>query len=179
VTPLKARVKPTDFPRVMSEVEVLLSVDAGRIPPGTAVFRARDPEAPARILRAALAVALSLSAVACALAGAARELIALLGLATGIAAVSASATEGDGAERIVKRPMLVLTPTGMIVRDAFGLRSWQWHELREVRPFVHDQRLGLLFVQRDGARDFVDHNFFERGERLSEMIGRHLLPRQT
>jgi hypothetical protein len=162
----------------MSEVEVLLSVDAGRIPPGTVVFRARDPEAPARILRAVLALSLSMAAVGCALAGGARELIALLGLATGIAAVSATATDGDP-DRPVKRPMLLLTPTGLILRDGYGLRTWRWPELKEVRPFLHEQRVGLLFVQQDGTRDFVDHNFFERGERLNELIGRHLAPRQT
>jgi len=35
----------------MSEVEALLSVDAGRVPPGAVVFRARDPDAEVRRLR--------------------------------------------------------------------------------------------------------------------------------
>src|SRR5437762_8694867 len=63
---LKRRVNPDDGSPDMSEVEVLLSVDAGRVPPGTVVFLARDPEAPARILRAVLALSLSLAAVGCA-----------------------------------------------------------------------------------------------------------------
>jgi hypothetical protein len=37
----------------------------------------------------------------------------------------------------------------------------------------------LLFVHRDGSRDFVEHSFFERDERLSELIRRHLTPRET
>ena len=36
----------------MSEVETLLAVDAGRVPPGTAAIFARDPEAPGRRLGA-------------------------------------------------------------------------------------------------------------------------------
>ena len=40
----------------MSEVEALLNVDAGRIPPGAVVFRARDPESEVRRLRTVLAV---------------------------------------------------------------------------------------------------------------------------
>jgi hypothetical protein len=163
----------------MSEVEVLLSVDAGRVPPGTVVFQARDPDAPARIVRALLALCLAAGAIGCALMDTPREVIALMALATGIAAVTASTTEPEPADRPIKRPMMVLTPTGLIVRDAWGLRAWQWKELKEVRPFLHDQRVGLLFVQRDGSRDFVEHSFFERGERLSELIGRHLQPRQT
>ncbi len=163
----------------MSEVEVLLDVDAGRIPAGTVVFQARDPELPGRMLRAALALGLSLAALGCALGGAPREVIALLALATGITAVTATRTEPEPADCPVKQPMLVLTPTGIIVRDAWGLRSWQWGELREVRPFLHEQRAGLLFVQNDGSRDFVDPSFFVRGDRLSELIGRHLSPRQT
>jgi hypothetical protein len=163
----------------MSEVEVLLSVDAGRVPPGTVVFLARDPDAAGRILRALLALGLSLGAVACSLNAAPRELIALLALATGIAAVSASHTAPEPGDQPVKRPMILLTPNGLIVRDAWGLRSWRWGELREVRPFLHEQRPGLLFVHLDGSRDFVEHSFFERSDRLSELIRPHLKPRET
>jgi hypothetical protein len=162
----------------MSEVEVLLSVDAGRTPPGTVVFMARDPDAPARIVRALMALMLAVVAVGCAISGLPRELIALLALGTGIAAVSASRTEPEG-DQPVKRAMFVLTPTGLIVRDAWGLRSWRWAELKEVRPFLHEQRTGLLFVRRDGSRDFVEHSFFERDERLSELISHHFTPRET
>jgi hypothetical protein len=163
----------------MSEVEVLLSVDAGRIPPGTVVFMARDPDAPARILRALMALMLAVAAVGCAINGSPRELIALLALGTGIAAISASRTEPEPEDQPVKRAMFVLTPTGVIVRDAWGLRSWRWAELKEVRPFLHEQRTGLLFVLRDGSRDFVEHSFFERDQRLSELISRHFTPRET
>ena len=40
----------------MSEVEALLSVDAGRVPAGAVVFRARDPESEVRRLRMVLAL---------------------------------------------------------------------------------------------------------------------------
>ena len=40
----------------MSDVEALLSVDAGRVPPGTVAFFARDPERTKRRILAVLAV---------------------------------------------------------------------------------------------------------------------------
>jgi hypothetical protein len=162
----------------VSEIEVLLSVDRGRVPPGTVVFLPRDPQAQARILFGLLAVLLSAAAIGCAAAGAGREPVALLALATGMAAIWASATEAE-VDQPVKRAMLLVTATGMIVRDTTGLRSWRFDELTEVRPFVHEERIALLVVARDGSRDLVDHSLFERGGRLPKLIGARLQARQA
>jgi hypothetical protein len=164
----------------MSEVEVLLRVDAGEEPEGTRVFRARDPEAPVRKMYGRLALSVVALAVGCALTGAGRTPVALLLLGAGMLGIWSIETDGeDPDERRYKQPTLVVTPTGMIVRDNHGLRTWAFEDLEDVRPFVHDGRVGLLVVEHDGRRDFVDHLLFQRGEDLREILGRHLKPRTT
>ena len=66
----------------MSDVQALLSVDAGRVPPGTVAFFARDPERTKRRVLAVFAVLVGSAAVASLMAGLSRPPIALLALAT-------------------------------------------------------------------------------------------------
>src|SRR6185436_11718144 len=135
----------------MSEVEVLLSVDAGRVPPDALVFSAADPEASARRLNAVLAGFCALALVGCVLTGVGRELVALLALIAGIFVVLATRTEAEEDERLYKPPTLVVTPQGMIVRDDDGLRTWRFEDLAEVVPYLHTTGEGLLLVGRDGS----------------------------
>jgi hypothetical protein len=176
---LKTAIKTDDVLIVMSEVEALLSVDAGRVPAGTVVFRARDPEAEVRRVRAALAVGAALVTVALAALGVPREPVALLALTTAMLALSATRTAPEPEEARQKRPTLVLTPTGMIVRDAHGLRSWQFEEVADVRTCICQGQAGMVVVLRNGSLHFVDNLLFARGEHLSGLIRRHLRPRQT
>lgn len=159
----------------MTEVEALLSVDAGRLPPGASAFRARDPEAATRTVRAGLAVVFAVGAVGAALAGISREPLALLVLTSAIFAVLATPDERDPEQERHKRPTLVVTPTGMIVRDAHGLRTWQFEEVVDVSRVIADGSAGLLVTRRDGRCDFVDTELFERGERLWGVV-RALVP---
>ncbi len=164
---------------VMSDVEALLSVDAGRVPPGTVAFFARDPEAPKRRFFFVLAVLVAGAAVASAIAGLSRPPIAILALAAIALFVQSLPPEQDPEVKRQKRPTLVVTQNGMIVRDGWGLRSWSFDELEDVRPFLHQQRIGLLIAKRDGSRQFVDTLSFERGEKVNELIGRRLKPREA
>jgi len=163
----------------MSEVEALLCADAGNVPPGAMVFRVRDPEAPTRRLYALLAISVVALAIGCAMTGAGRTPVALLLLAAGMLGVWSFPNELEAAAKRDKQPTLVVTQTGMIVRDAHGLRSWQFEDLVDVRPFVYEGRVGLLVVDTEGRRDFVDHLLFQRGEDLREIICGHLKPRAT
>jgi hypothetical protein len=160
----------------MSEVEVLLSVDAGRVPADAVVFSAADPEAAARRLNAVLAALCALALVGCVLTGVGRELVALLALIAGIFVVLATRTEAEEEDRPHKPALLVVTPRGMIVRDDDGLRTWQFEELAEVVPYLHTTGEGLLLVGRDGSREFLDNHLFRRGEQLPGVIRRHLRP---
>jgi hypothetical protein len=163
----------------MSEVETLLSVDAGRVPAGAVVFRARDPEAEVRRLRKVLAVGAGLVTVALAVAGATREPIAMLVLTTAMLAISATRTEPEPEEARHKRPTMVLTETGIIVRDSNGLRSWQYDEISDVRSCVCQGQVGMVVALRNGQLHFVDNLLFARGEHASGLIRRHLQPRRT
>lgn len=164
---------------VMSEVEALLSVDAGKVPDGAVVFRARDPEAEVRRLRTVLAVGAGLVTVALAAAGASREPVAMLVITTAMLALSATRTELSPEEARQKHPTMVLTKTGMIVRDAQGLRSWQYEEISDVRACVCQGQVGIVVVLRNGGLHFVDNLLFARGEAVSGLIRRHLQPRRT
>jgi hypothetical protein len=163
----------------MSEVEALLNVDAGRVPAGAVVFRARDPEAEVRRLRTVLAVGAGLVTVGLAIAGVAREPCAMLVLTTAMLAISATRTAPEGDEARHKRPTMVLTTTGMIVRDASGLRSWQYEDIADVRTCVCQGQVGIVVVLTNGSLHFVDNLLFTRGEQLSGLIRRHLQPRRT
>jgi hypothetical protein len=162
----------------MSEVQALLRVDAGKVPPGVIAFFPRDAEAPARRMRAVLAVIVHVAAFALALSGTARPLVALLALAGVALTVSAMPTRPDEEERPSKRPTLVLTATGMILRDSDGLRTWSYDELLHVSPFVHELTLGLLVIRKNGRREFLDTASFERGEKVRELLGRRI-PRRS
>jgi hypothetical protein len=164
---------------MMSQVEALLSVDAGRVPVGTVAFFPRDPEAQKRRICTVLAFVVLGVGVGLVFAGlrpAAVPLLALVGVAL---AVGALPTKSDSDSPPTKSPTLVLTQEGMIVRDGEGLRYWHFEDLADVRPYLYGQTLGLLVLRKDGKRDFVDTTFFERGERVRELIGRHLKPREA
>jgi hypothetical protein len=163
----------------MSEVEALLSVDAGRVPPGAVVFVAADPEAPARRMHAFLAIVAAASAIGCAWNGVGSEPVALLALVAGILGVLAFPSDPEPEDAHHKPATLVVTLQGMIVRDAGGLRTWRFDELADVRPYVHPAGDGLLLVKHDGSRAFLDCLTFRRGETLGEVIGRRLKPRST
>jgi hypothetical protein len=165
--------------RSMSDVEALLSVDAGRVPPGVVAFFARDPEAAKRRALAVFALLLGLATAGAYLAGLSRPPIALLALATLAMIIQALPPERDPETARYKRPTLVVTSNGVIVRDGSGLRSWSFEDLVDVRPYLHQQRIGLLLARRDGGREFVDTLSFERGEKVNELIGRRLKPRRV
>jgi hypothetical protein len=158
----------------MSEVQTLLSVDAGKVPPGAIAFFPRDADAPARRIRAVLAVIVLAAAFGLALSGSMRPLAALLALAGVALTVGAMPTKPDQDEPPSKRPTLVLTATGMILRDSGGLRTWCYDDLLHVSPFVHELTLGLLVIRKNGKREFLDTASFERGEKVRELLGRRI-----
>jgi len=158
------------FSFVMSEVETLLAVDRGEIPPGTEAFFPRDHEAPIRRLRATLAVLAALLAGACFLAGAGRIPVSLLLMASAMLGITASRTVGEDEDPRAKRATMVMTPTGLIIRDQYGLRTWSFDQLADVVPIAYQQRIGILMVKRDGSRDVIDNLAFARGEGLREKL---------
>ena len=165
--------------RSMSDIEALLSVDSGRVPTGVVAFFARDPETSRRRAFTVFAVLMAIATTGAYFAGAGRPGVALLALATLALVIQALPPERDPEQARQKRPTLVVTANGVIVRDGSGLRSWNFDDLLEVRPFLHQQRIGLLFAKRDGSREFLDTLSFERGEKANELIGRRLKPARS
>jgi hypothetical protein len=158
----------------MSQIQALLNVDAGRMPAGAVVFFPRDPEAVQRRVCGTLAAIVLGGAVALFVNHAGGVLIPLLALIGVGLTVGALPTLPDFATARPKRPTLLVTQEGIIVRDEEGLRSWDFDDLATVRPYIHRQTLGILIVRKSGDRDFLDTTFFERGEKVREMIGRRL-----
>jgi hypothetical protein len=160
----------------MSEVEALLSVDAGKVPPATVAFFAIDDEASEQRAYALLAAMTSIAAVWCALLGAANMLLALMVLIAAIFAIVATPTvpAADDPPRPAKRHVMVVTPEGLIVRDAWGLRSWRFEDLAAAVPSTYDHRPYIVLVERDGTRHALDYLSFQRGERLRQVIGHRL-----
>jgi hypothetical protein len=154
----------------MSEVEALLSVDRGVIPPDSVAFFPKDQEAPIRRLRAALAIFAALCAGACFLAGGGMMPTTLLLLAAAMLGITATHTIENEPGPPSKKPTMVVTPTGIIVRDDFGLRTWTFDQLADAVPVSYEQRVALLLVKHDGSRDVIDHLAFARGEGLREII---------
>jgi len=156
-----------------------LSVDAGKVPPGVVAFFARDPDASKRRALAVFAGLLAIATAAAYFGGLTRPPIALLALATLVFTIQALPPERDPETARYKRPTLIVTGNGVMVRDGSGLRSWTFDDLVDVRPYLHQQRIGLLLAKRDGSREFVDTLSFERGEKVPELIGRRLKPREA
>src|SRR5688572_32422687 len=98
----------------MTEVEALLSVDAGRVPPGVIAFRARDRERSTRVVRMVLSGCCAVAAIVSAFAGVGREFVALLLLGAAIFGVLATPDEPEESEPVSKPGTLLLTPTGLI-----------------------------------------------------------------
>jgi hypothetical protein len=156
----------------MSEVEALLSVDAGRVPRGTTAFFLRDPEAPRRRSYAWLALIVEGFALSLVVTDASRVGAALLALAGVVLTLWALPTHAEEDDRPRKQPTLLVTADGIVVRDSRGMRSWHFDDLAEVGPYTHSDSQGLLIVRKNGKRDFVDTTPFERGEKVGDAVGR-------
>jgi len=157
----------------MSSVEALLSVDAGRVPPGTIAFFQRDPDAPRRRSCAWLAIIIDGFALALVIAGVSKIGAALLALAGVALALGAIPTKPEE-DRPRKRPTLVVTSEGIVVRDEHGMRYWHFDDLEEASPYADQTMSGVLIVRKNGKRDFVDTTAFERGEKVRDAIGHWL-----
>ena len=160
----------------MTEVEALLAVDRGRVPADTLAFFARDPDFTERRTYAALAVGAAMAAMACALGGAQRPLIAVILIATTALTILSVPTQSHESEPAHKRHVFVITPKAIIVRDAWGLRSWHFDQLSEVLLWSYEHRPHLVLVERDGARHAVDYLGFRRGEKLRDVLLERVKP---
>ena len=166
----------------MSEIEALLSVDAGRVPPATVAFFARDAEASERLTYAVLGAMTSMVAMISGLLGGPDLMGALLVLTAAMFTIVATPTlkdPADGEARQVKRHVMVVTSEAIIVRDAWGLRSWRFEDLSEIAASSYEHRPYMVLIQRDGTRHALDYLSFQRPEQLRRVIDRRLRLKTT
>src|SRR6185369_16271640 len=149
----------------MSEIEALLSVDRGEMPPATVAFFERDAAAEDRLSHAILAATAGFAAAMSTLAAVDLRITALFVLIAAMLIVTATPTVGAasaGGAR-AKRFVTVVTACGIIVRDARGLRTWRFDELAGVVAASHGPRPYIVLVERDGSRHALDYLSFQRG----------------
>jgi hypothetical protein len=158
----------------MTDIEALLSVDAGRVPPGAMAFFLGDAEVVERRTYVVLGVTAAAAGAICAGLGGGRVVVMLLLLAAAALLLLATPTLGDDEDRAVKRPVIVVTSNALMMRDECGLRIWPFEDLASVAAAIHDQRAHLLLVGTDGKRHVVDCLRFRNGERVREVVDQRL-----
>jgi hypothetical protein len=169
----------------MSEIEALLAVDAGHTPPATMAFMAffaRDAEASERLTYAILGAMTAFAALASGLLGGPDLVGALLILTAAMFTIVATPTiknEHEEDTRPIKRHVMVVTTEAIIVRDAWGLRSWRFEDLAEIAASSYDHRPYMVLIKRDGSRHALDYLNFQRPEQLRQTIDRQLRLKTT
>jgi hypothetical protein len=177
---IQAPPQPDDVPSRMTDVEALLSVDGGKVPQGIMAFFEEDEDPNPLRARAVLALVTLGAAAACAYGGAGRFMVALMVLAAAGLAIAAWPTlPAEGERPRIKRPVMVVTSQGIIVRDEVGLRSWQFADLTAVASQFHNQRPHLVLITQDGKRHAIDHLRFERSDRLRQVLDERLRVRRA
>jgi hypothetical protein len=155
----------------MSDIEALLSVDRGLIPPGTVAFFVEDTDARSRYAYAIMAVSTIVAAIAAGGVGAGRFLVMLMVLAAAGLAVLAWPPARDAAAQPAKRQVIVMTALGVILRDEEGLRSWRFEDLADVIYEMSNNRPYLILLERTGARHSIDITRFGHRRRVAEALG--------
>jgi|GEM_PF-1768253 hypothetical protein len=159
---------------IMTDIEVLLSVDAGRVPAGAVAFFMRDADAEKRKMRALMAAVLVAMAIGSGLADGGRACVALLMLAAGIFGVLAMPPSSDERPREIKRRVVVVTENGIIMRDGRGLRTWLFADLQAASSMRQADRVDLWLERRDGSKSFINCRVFQRGEYLPDVVKQRL-----
>jgi len=158
----------------MTDIEVLLSVDAGHIPLGTVAFFMRDAASETRKMRALMGALLVVMAIAGGFAGGGRACVALLLLGAGIFGVLAMPPTSEERGTEIKKRVVVVTQNGIIMRDGRGLRTWLFADLQGASSWRHADRVDLWLERRDGSKSFINCRVFQRGEHLPDVVKQRL-----
>lgn len=155
----------------MTDVETLLRVDAGERPAGVVLSFERDPHV-ARRRCMWLATALGIATMAAALHEPSRPELLLVPISCLLSAlVVAPSREEEDELRDGKPRVIMMTERGLLVRDPWGIRAWNWAEIAFVTAGVLDGRVQMILRDAGGQSHLVDHLVFDRGEQLYRLIG--------
>lgn len=169
----------------MTEVEILLSVDAGKSPPDTVTIFMddRDPDTHGKWrIRTLVALAVLLVGGAIALGVVvgrpALPAMTLMVLAAGLLAVRATPTVADDADAPPppqKRQVMVVTPNGLVVRGDWGVKTWRFEDLTDVVAGVDSERRPVLELRdKDGTRYRLRCSGFRCWLRAQQAVTPHL-----
>jgi hypothetical protein len=158
----------------MSDIEILLQVDAGHVPEGVSAVFMDEEDSIGRWVSLAIALAPAGGAVAC-MARAVNPAAAMLLLLTaGLIALKAVPTLPDPANPTVKRQVAVMTRDALMIRDGQGLRQWQLSELTYVVAHVYNRQSLLMLVDCRGREHALPPLHCRRGEKLRRLITQRL-----
>lgn len=158
----------------MTDIEVLLSVDGGEVPPGTVAFFMRDAEAEKRKMRALMSAVLVAMAIGSGLADGGHACVALLLLTAGIFGVLAMPPASEERPIEIKKRVVIVTDRGIIMRDGRGLRTWLFADLQGAQSMRQADRVDLWLETRDGSKSFINCRVFQRGEYLPDVVKQRL-----
>jgi hypothetical protein len=162
---------------MMSDIAVLLAVDAGKVPEGvTAVFLDEEDPTVRRIMLVlaivfAILAAGAAAAVACHLGPAAGPVLLLI--AAGIFGLFATPTLRPPEGQPIRRQVAVLTAQSIIIRDERGLRSWRLDDVRGIVATIHHKQAMLMLVDAGGAEHPLPP-LHSRGVNLRALITQRL-----
>jgi len=158
----------------MSDIEILLQVDAGNVPEGVSAIFMDEDDSIGRWMGVVIALAAAGGAVACVARAVNPAAAMLLLLTAGLAALKVVPTLPDPAKRIIKRQVAVMTRDALIIRDEQGLRQWQLSELTYVVSHVYNRQSLLMLVDCRGREHALPPLHCRRGEKLRVLITQRL-----
>jgi hypothetical protein len=157
----------------MTNVEALMSVEAGRVPEGVRVFVERDEDSGRGRVWGVLA--LLLGGITCFVAATGTQTrdtpyeVGLMAVFTAFALIMATPTT-DEQMSARRRRVLVVGKDGFITRDAYGLRNWLFDEIVSIALCTFDGVPHLMLEDRFGKEHLLDHANFENAEALLEIL---------
>jgi hypothetical protein len=160
---------------MLSDIAVLLLVDAGKVPAGvTAVFLDEEDPTVRRVMLvlAILAAAGAAAALACH-SGQVTGPVMLL-IAAGMFGLFATPTLRRPEDQPIRRQVAVVTEESIIIRDEHGLRTWRLDDVRGIVARIHDKQAMLMLVDADGAEHPLPPLHSSRGANLRALITQRL-----
>jgi hypothetical protein len=158
----------------MSDIEILLQVDAGKIPAGVSAIFLDEEDNVGRWMSLACALCALAGAIVCVFLKLNPAAPTLLVLTAGLLGINVFPTLRAPENAIIKREVAVMTGESILVRDAHGLRQWRLEELSNVVAQVYNRQALLMLIDRRGNEHALRPLHCRRGEQLRALIAQRL-----
>lgn len=158
----------------MSDIEILLQVDAGKVPAGVSAVFLDEEDSVGRWMSLACALLSVGGAIACLVMKVNPAGATLLVLTAGLLGINVVPTLRAPEDAIIKREVAVMTKDSILVRDGQGLRQWRLEELTNVVSQVYNRQALLMLIDRRGNEHALRPLHCRRGEQLRTLIAQRL-----